>query len=149
MSIGIHTGNPVNETYYAVIKDGVVVNVVVSESALEPNWIPSQIAQIGWGYDGTNFIPPPPEPPPPPVFVITKVAFVSRFTSAEYVGIVTAANSDPTVQAWYDMLFIANSIDLEDQRTIDGVNFMVSKNLLTAARANEILTTPALPSEMA
>lgn len=136
-----------NETHYVVVENGVVINRVVSESALEPNWFASEIAQIGWTYDGTTFRPPPPAPPPPPTWIITKVAFVSRFTSPEYVGIVAAANSDPTVQAWYDLLFIANSIDLEDQRTIDGVNFMVTKNLLTSDRASEILNTPAAPNE--
>lgn len=136
-----------NETHYVIVENGVVVNRVVSESALEPNWFASETAQIGWTYDGTTFRPPAPTPPPAPTWTITKVAFVSRFTSAEYVGIVSASNSDPTVQAWYDLLFIANNIDLQDQRTIDGVNFMVSKNLLTSDRANEILNTPAAPSE--
>jgi hypothetical protein len=135
-----------NETHYVVVENGVVVNRVVSKSALEPNWFASETAQIGWTYDGINFIRPP-YLAPTLTWIITKVAFVSRFTSAEYVGVVTAANSDPSVQAWYDLLFIANNIDLEDQRTVDGINFMVSKNLLTAERANEILTTPSFPSE--
>lgn len=65
-----------NETFAAVVNNGVVVNMVVVEanSSLLPNnpdWIfigtnPQGVA-IGWLYDGTNFSPPPPPPPPPPL----------------------------------------------------------------------------------
>lgn len=39
------------------------------------------------------------------------------------------------------------TIDLENQRTKDGVANLVSKNLLTQARADEILTAPVQPNE--
>lgn len=132
----------VNETHYVVVENGMVINRVVSDVALEPNWIQHDTAQIGWSYDGVNFIPPPPPPPPPDTWVISKIAFISRMSSSEYIGIVTATSSDPAVKAWYDMLFLANAINLQDQRTIDGVNFMVSKNLLAQETAQKILTTP-------
>jgi hypothetical protein len=50
---------------FAIVENGKVVNVVLSETALADNWIQSDEAQIGWDYDGTNFIAPP-EPPEPP-----------------------------------------------------------------------------------
>jgi hypothetical protein len=37
---------------------------------------------------------------------------------------------------------MVSSIDLDNQRTKDGVANLVSKNLLTQARADEILTAP-------
>lgn len=43
---------------YAIIENGKVVNVAVSETALADNWIQSDTACIGWEYDGTNFIAP-------------------------------------------------------------------------------------------
>lgn len=43
---------------YAVIEKGKVVNMVVSESALESNWILSDTAKIGDSYDGSQFITP-------------------------------------------------------------------------------------------
>lgn len=88
------------------------------------------------------------ELPPIPTWVITKLAMISRFTNAEYVGILSAQKTDVTVQAWYDAFYAATNVNLKDQRCIDGVNFLVSKNLLTQARADEILTTPAAPGEM-
>jgi hypothetical protein len=54
---------------HVIIKDGVVINVVVSEAdfAAEHGWIASDEAQIGDTWDGTTFTSPPaPEPAPPP-----------------------------------------------------------------------------------
>ena len=53
---------------YAVIENGLVVNVVVSEAALaEGNgWVQSDIAGPGWRYDGAKFTAPPESPPSPP-----------------------------------------------------------------------------------
>lgn len=43
---------------YAIIADGLVVNLAESDSALEANWVEAGDAQIGWAYDGTDFTPP-------------------------------------------------------------------------------------------
>ena len=85
----------------------------------------------------------------PPVYtwVITKVAMRFRFTDAEYAGIITAAKTDAEVQVWYDTFNMLTVVDLDNQRTKDGVANLVSKNLLTQVRADEILTTPAQPNE--
>lgn len=49
----------------AVVKDGMVVNVLEVEGEETPLWVlcPEEVG-IGWSYDGTTFLPPP-EPPPP------------------------------------------------------------------------------------
>lgn len=50
---------------YAIIQNGVVVNVAVSEQALESNWIASETAAIGDLYDGQSFTrPQQPDPVP-------------------------------------------------------------------------------------
>jgi hypothetical protein len=51
---------------FAIVENGKVVNVALSETALADNWIQSDEAQIGWDYDGTNFIAPPEPPAPTP-----------------------------------------------------------------------------------
>ena len=99
----------------------------------------------GWTYENGVFAPPPPLPPLPNV--ITKVAFRFRFTDAEYAGIITAAKTDAEVQVWYDTFNMLTVVDLDNQRTKDGVANLVSKNLLTQARADEILTAPVQPNE--
>lgn len=88
---------------------------------------------------------PVPVPPIPPV--ITKVAMISRFTPQEYVGIVGATKTDVEVQAWYDLFQAATVVNLEDQRTVSGINALVPKNLLTQARADAILTDPVQDNE--
>jgi len=44
---------------YAIVENGKVVNVALSDAPLAENWIASDQAQIGWDYNGTNFIAPP------------------------------------------------------------------------------------------
>lgn len=88
---------------------------------------------------------------PEPLFadptVLSKIAMITRFTELEYAGILGAAKSDVEVQAWLDRFYSANTIDLGDSRTINGVNMMVTKGLLVPARATEILTAPVRPDE--
>jgi hypothetical protein len=79
--------------------------------------------------------------------IITKVAFRFRMTDAEYVGVLSAAKTDVEVAAWVETFNMVSSIDLDNQRTKDGVANLVSKNLLTQARADEILTAPVQPDE--
>jgi hypothetical protein len=74
--------------------------------------------------------------------IITKLAMIARFTRQEYVGIVAAKKTDVEVEAWYDTFYAATNVNLQNLMTIDGVNLLVSKNLLTPERANEILTAP-------
>lgn len=79
--------------------------------------------------------------------VITKVSFRFRMTDAEYVGVISAAKTDVEVEAWLETFNMVSQINLDDQRTKDGVENLVSKNLLTQERATEILTAPVQSSE--
>lgn len=136
---------------YAVVKGEIVDGIVIADSPLEADgkWIlidgmePQPATQ--WTYKDGVFSPPPPPPPLPNI--ITKVAFRFRLTDAEYVGILSAAKTDIEVAAWVETFNMLSTVDLDNQRTKDGVANLVSKNLLTQARADEILTTPAQPNE--
>jgi hypothetical protein len=79
---------------------------------------------------------------------ITRLAMIDRFSDAEYTGILAAAKTDVEVQGWLDRFYAVSKVDLKDPRTIDGVNMMVSKGLLTQARADSILTDPVQNSEI-
>ena len=139
--------------YYAVIKGEEVDGIAIADAPLETDgqWVDvtdmNPRPQPGWKYVNGQFEEPV-IPSPRVNWIITKLAMISRFTNAEYVGILSATKTDVTVQAWYDAFYAASQIDLKDQRTIDGVNFLVTKNLLTQARADEILTTPAAQNEV-
>lgn len=122
---------------YEILDDaGKVINTILADAAFVEQYYAGHYRLVG------------PEPPPPPTWVITKVAMISRFTPQEYVGIVGATSTDVQVQAWYDLFQAATVVNLQDQRTIAGIESMVPKNLLTQARATEILTTPAQPNEI-
>lgn len=114
---------------YEILDDqGNVTNTIVATSEFIAEYYANNSRLVG------------PEPMPQ-TWIISKLAMISRFTNAEYVGILSAKKSDVTVEAWYDAFSSANEINLQDQRTIDGVNFLVIKNLLTQDRANVILYT--------
>lgn len=89
---------------------------------------------------------------------ITPKAFLSRFTTAEYVGIDLASIDNPQgaqqsrEQAAMLRLFLAkvNSarfIDLDDDETIDGINALVQFGLFTSVRAFEILNNEVQEKE--
>jgi len=115
---------------------GAVVNTIVADLAFVQANYPGRYREV-------------PQPPPvdtrPPV--ITKVAFRFRLTDAEYVSILSAAKTDIEVAAWLETFNMVSQIDLSNQRTKDGVANLVTKNLLTQARATTILTAPVQESE--
>lgn len=78
---------------------------------------------------------------------ITKLAFRNRFTFAEKVAIETAAETDPAVRVLLKDQEAATFIDLSRQDTLDGVQLLVTKSLLTAERASEITSATIQPEE--
>jgi hypothetical protein len=136
---------------YAVIKGTIVDNIAIADNPLETNDLWVCVDGVvprpgpGWSYDGKNFAPP--SPPPPLPNIITKLAMIDRFTEVEYEGILTAAKTDVQVQGWLDRFAAANQINLDDSRTISGIDLLVSKDLLTEERGQEILTNPVEPNE--
>lgn len=75
-------------------------------------------------------------------YKITRLALRQRFTFSERVTIETAAETDAAVRVMLKDQDSATFIDLSRQDTIDGVNMLASKGLITEARASEILTAP-------
>jgi len=43
---------------FAIVESNKVVNIAVADQPLAENWIASNVAGIGWNYDGSNFIAP-------------------------------------------------------------------------------------------
>lgn len=137
---------------YAVIKGNIVDGIAVADNPLETGdiWIcvdnVNPMPGPGWTYENGVFSPPPPIPITI-LKIISKVAFRFRLTDAEYVGILSAAKTDVEVAAWVETFNMSTTIDLDNQRTKDGVQNLVNKNLLTQARATEVLTSPVKPGE--
>lgn len=83
----------------------------------------------------------------PPLPIITKLAFRYRMTDAEYVGILSGAKTDVEVAAWVETFNMVSQINLDDPRTISGLETLVAKNLLTKERALEIYSDPVREGE--
>ena len=133
---------------YALIEEGLVTNVIVSDLENLPTsgmWIDiteNPEVGIGWAYNGSIFIAPVVVAPiPEPVTILTLLAFRSRFTLAEKQVIYTAAETSVDVRIFLDDLSAASKIDLEDLRTIDGVESLEASGLLAMGRAAEILAS--------
>lgn len=121
---------------YEILDDaGNVINRIIADEAFVEANHPGHYRLVG------------PEPMPYVAPIITKVAFRFRFTDAEYVNILTAAKTDVEVAAWVETFNMVTQINLDDQRTKDGVANLVGKNLLTQPRADEILTAPVQAGE--
>lgn len=45
---------------YAIVENGIVTNVAVSDAPLAENWIASEVARIGDKYENGQFVTPPP-----------------------------------------------------------------------------------------
>lgn len=130
---------------YAVVKGDTVDGIAIADSPLDTDgiWIcvdgMEPMPGPYWTYKNGAFAPP--VIPPAPVLpnIISKIAFRFRMTDAEYVGVLSAAKTDVEVAAWVETFNMVSRIDLDNQRTKDGVAVLVSKGLLTQERANEIL----------
>lgn len=75
----------------------------------------------------------------PKMTMLSKVDFLTRFTEVERIAIYTEENINIVVKMWLEMFRAANSINLKDQATIDGVNALESAGILATGRAAEIL----------
>jgi hypothetical protein len=76
---------------------------------------------------------------------LTKLEFMNRFTDTELANIYSAAKSSIMVEVWLEKLKAASpeadgtSIDLDDPRTVAGIQSLEAGGLIAAGRAAEIL----------
>lgn len=79
-------------------------------------------------------------PDPAPERRVTILAFLQRFTLGERLSIRAARASDAVVDDFMSMVDAATFIDLDRPDTEQGVAYLVSKEHVTAERAETILT---------
>lgn len=153
---------------YALIKNNKVENIIVADfdfvQMILPDWqhiepIDSQAEMtlsvgIGWSWTAQDgFTPPVVEITPelPQESKLTRLAFLNRFQDSEAIAIDLASiGSTPeaaAVRLYLKKVDAATYIDLQDQKTRNGVQALETAGLLQAGRALEILDTPIQPSE--
>lgn len=74
-----------------------------------------------------------------PKRVITKLAYMNRFTDAELATIYTLSKTNVAIEIWLEKFKLADEISLEDPRTISGVQALEAYGLIGSGRAAEIL----------
>ena len=96
-------------------------------------------AYQAWLAAGNTPTPAPVPPPSMPQF--TFLQFLALFTASEQAAIVDS--TDTQVKLFMLMAAGASTLSLIDPRTIQGLAYLVSVNLLTQARETAILAAPA------
>jgi hypothetical protein len=76
---------------------------------------------------------------PPQTITWTAYQFLLRFTEAELTGIKQDAVTDPVTWRFLTLATAAQEIINNDPTTVSGMDYLVSKNLITAQRKQEIL----------
>lgn len=118
----------------AIIKNGVVVNIIEVDAILDNMVAAEETTYIGDVYQNGVFTREALSPR-----VSTSLQFMDRFTEAEQLAIVSATMVVPQVKLWYDRMIAATEIAYKDPRTLAGLQALVAGGLLTAERIDEIL----------
>jgi len=144
-------------TLCALVKDNVVVEVK-DLTDIEQEYLGRQYQNLidisslypaptaGWLLQGNTLVPYPGWANTSTK--ITKLAYRQRFTMGEMIGIYTAKASNMILQIIMDNMSISTYVDLLRTETINGTMYLVSLGLITADRANAILTTPPRVDEL-
>lgn len=82
-----------------------------------------------------------------PSYKVTKLGFRNRFTFMEKVAIEEAAKTDPMIAVILKDQESASYIDITRKDTIDGMNLLVAKGLITDERKAIILSPPITADE--
>jgi hypothetical protein len=131
---------------YAVINNSnIVENIIIIENP--EVWTQNTLlvllnenerCAIGWIYD-SNLTPRFIFVPIQAVFSWTSYQFLLRFTVEERAAFRAAALTDPNVADFQQLAQAAQEVISNDPMTVAGMNYLVSVNLLTEQRKNEIL----------
>lgn len=80
-----------------------------------------------------------PGPEPEYKHIYTRYEFLSRFTAAERIAIRKAAKEDPIIEDFMAMLDICDEIDVRNTDTINGIDYLILKEIIKAERRSDIL----------
>lgn len=86
-----------------------------------------------------------PTPADPPAIairgprIISKLAYLRRFTSEERTAVRAASKVSPVLEDYLELMALAEEINLDDADIISAVNMLSAAGLITPTRANEVL----------
>jgi len=76
---------------------------------------------------------------PNPSRIITRLAFMRRFSDVELATIYSAESQSAQLRVWMDKFRLAEEISLDDPEIVGGVNTLEQMGLLAMGRAAEVL----------
>lgn len=121
---------------YAIEKDGLAVNIILSDSKETADLIAAQhSATARLLADGEH--PPRPVEPPLPQYVLTRFEFLKRLGRANRKEI--RASIVPDVIDGWDLIKSADLIDVRDDEVIQAVDAWKTAGIITLNRRNAIL----------
>ena len=134
---------------YAIIENGVVVNVASADFPLAPNWVQSDTAGIGWTYSNGVFaasaIPEPPVVVDPCEWLIDVGPFFDRFGAAK---LAVLTSTDATVKAILQDIQVRKWIDLKRADVASSLAYVGTKvPAVDATLQAAILTTPVAAAD--
>jgi len=129
---------------YAIIENGIVVNVVLADAAMGQNWVQSDVAGPGWTYSNgvlaAPVIPTPPAVVDPCEWLIDKGPFFDRFGAAK-MDVLTS--TDPVIKAILVDIGARHWIDLQRPDVATSLAYVGTVvPAVDAALQTAILTTP-------
>lgn len=71
--------------------------------------------------------------------ILTVLQFRGRLTEAEELAITSAGQANAAIRVWLDRLAGALEVNLDDPRTVAGLQSLEAAGLLAPGRASEIL----------
>lgn len=71
--------------------------------------------------------------------LISKLDYMNRFTDAELVSIYTAARTNVNVEIWLEKFKLSTQINLDDPKTLIGLQSLETLGLIATGRPAEIL----------
>ena len=129
---------------YGIIEENVITQTLRSNYVPEEPYveIPEE-ADVRDFWDGETLT----KAEPLPLDVrthLSRMQFRSRFTSAEKVALYTAAETDVMIKVFLDDLSSAEFVDVTDEDTVAGIEYIEQLGLISGQRKSEILAAVVL-----
>lgn len=67
------------------------------------------------------------------------ITFIRRFTSPERIAIREASKSDPYVEDVWDLIQLADTINIKDPDLVSGIQYFATQDIIEDSRVEEIL----------
>ena len=98
-------------------------------------WVDITEKHVGPGYKYNDGIFLPPDPPP---VILNRLEYINKLENS-YPIIISTSKTDVEVEVWLEKFRLTETFNMSESTTISDVQFLVTKNLITQDKANEII----------